>query len=400
MSSSLPLLFDASGPVPTAPAVIQQTLIGGVADTDPGYTANLPGGLIEDISSTDVAAIVVSDQARVDAVNNVTPYGSNAYVLAQLGVQFGLPQGLPVNGSAYVVFTGTAGYVIPPGFIVSDGVNQYRVVDGGTVGNSGTSQPIYVVAVSSGTFPIPAATITTTVTTVPSPYALTVTNPLAGVPAQSAETVGSYRSRMLTAYSSPVQGVNAQIKTNLYAVPGVSPRLVALRQNGIYWIVICGGGDAYQTAGAIYQGCSDIGLLSGSTINPARNITASIFDAPDSYNVIFVNPPQQIVTLAVIWNTTLANFTAGAAVNQFIINAGQAYTNSIIVGQPINLLQLQEQIQNAVAPVLAPSNLTTLQFAVTINGVPVSPTAGTSIISSDPESYFYVSPSGVTSVQG
>ena len=70
------------------------------------------------------------------------------------------------------------------------------------------------------------------------------------------------------------------------------------------------------------------------------------------------------------------------------------------MGQPINLLVLQEQVQAAIASVLAPINLTTLQFVVTINGFPVSPTAGTSIIPSDPESYFYISATGATSAQG
>ena len=141
-------------------------------------------------------------------------------------------------------------------------------------------------------------------------------------------------------------------------------------------------------------------MLTGSATT-IRNITASIYDAPDSYNIIYVNPPQQTLTIACTWNTaTLANFTAAASVNQLIILAEQAYGNSIIVGQPINLLVLQEQVQAAIASVLAPINLTTLQFVVTINGFPVSPTAGTSIIPSDPESYFYISATGATSAQG
>jgi len=79
--------------------------------------------------------------------------------------------------------------------------------------------------------------------------------------------------------------------------------------------------------------------------------------------------------------------------------AVQSYINGITVGQPINLLVLQEVVQTAIASVLDPINLTTLQFVVTINGSVASPTAGTSIIPSEPESSFFVSPTGVTSVQ-
>jgi hypothetical protein len=210
----------------------------------------------------------------------------------------------------------------------------------------------------------------------------------------------AYRSRVLEAFAVSIQGTLSYLKTLLLALPGVSPRLVSVRQSGSSWQVICGGGDPFQIAGAIYAGVSQIGLLAGSSISSLRNVTVSIYDAPDTYTIVYVSPPQQTVTVAVTWNTTLANFTASALVNQYIVGAVQAYTNSILVGQPINLLMMTEQIQLAIAPVLAPNNLTTLQFAVTINSVPVSPTAGTSVIASDPESSFYISASGATSVQG
>jgi hypothetical protein len=53
-----------------------------VAAEVPDYTANLPGSLIEDISSTDVQALATIDQARVDAINSFSPYGANAFALA------------------------------------------------------------------------------------------------------------------------------------------------------------------------------------------------------------------------------------------------------------------------------------------------------------------------------
>ena len=400
MSSSLPLLFTASGPIATPPATLLQNLLAAVEAQVPGYTANLPASLIDDISGTDVGALTTIDQARVDAVNNVSPYGANPYILAMLGQQFGLPQGLAANGSSYVVFTGSPGYVIPAGFLVGDGTNQYAIQDGGTIATNGLSPSLYVVATNSNTFAIPAGSITQVITSVPSPYTLTVTNALAGVPAQAPETVESYRARLLQAFNVAISGTQAYLKTLLLAVPGVSPQLVAVRQQGIYWQVICGGGDPYLVAGAIYSGVSTVGLLTGSSISTARNVVVSLFDAPDIYQVTYINPPQQIVTLAITWNTQLANFTAGPAVNQYMIGAGQAYINSIAVGQPINLLVLQEQIQAAVSSVLPAANLTTLQFVITINGVQQQPAAGTSIIVGDPESYFYVSPSGVTAVQG
>lgn len=401
--SGTPLLFGPEGPVATPPATLNAALIAGVAATNPDYTANLPGTLIEDISSTDTGALVVIDQARVDTVNSVTPYAANPYVLAMQGTMLGVPQGLPANGSVLLVFTGTPGYVISPGFTSTDGTNQYVVPngtgDGGTVASGGTSQPIFAVATVSGIFPIPAGSVTAIVTSVPSPYTLTVTNPLAGVPAEAAETAESYRSRILVANQVTMTGTAAYLKTLLMALPGVSPRLVSVLQNGIGWEIICGGGDPFQTAGAIYQSGIIPGLLVGS-MTTIRNVTVSIFDAPDTYSITYVNPPSQVTTVAALWNTILTNFTATASVNQLMIGAIQAYVNGITVGQPMNLLVMQEQIQAAVSSVLSPINLTTLQFTVTINGVPVAPTAGTSVIASDPESYFTASPTAVTAVQG
>lgn len=471
-STSLPLIMSAAGPQPTPPATLQATLIANVAATNPGYTANLPGSLIEDISSTDVGALTIIDQARVDAVNSVTPYGANAYILNQLGYQFGLPQGQPTNASVYLVFSGPAGYAIPAGFTVSDGTYQYAVQDGGVIGSSGATGQLYAVATQAGTWAIPANTVTQIITSVPSIYSVNVTNPNAGTPGTIAgETVDSYRSRVLLAGQVTSTGTAAYLKTLLYAISGVQQQLVSVRQVGSSYQIICGGGDAYAAANAILTAIPNISLLqgsaltissisvatnavvgfslnhnlsvggaftitgatpsaynatytvtavnsptsvttnvnssafgaysSGATLTPnPRNVSATIFQEPDSYTIAFVNPPQQTVVVTATWNTTLSNFTAANAVAQLAAPAIQNYINGIYVGQPINLLEMTADFQAAVASVLPAVNLTTLQFAVTINGVTVSPSAGTSIITGDPESYFYCTATGVTVTQG
>jgi len=399
--SGFPLLFTAAGPVPTLPATLNAALIALVAAEVPGYTAELPGSLIEDMSSTATGALVTIDQARVDAVNNVAPGTANPYILAQEGAMFGIPQGLPSNASALVTFTGTAGFVIPPGFLVSDGTNQYAIQDGGAIATGGTSSALYAVCTNSNTFAIPVNTVTQIVTSVPSPYnTMTATNLVAGVPAQAAETIESYQSRLLQAFAVTTSGTQAYLKTLLRAVPGVSSRLVSVLQNtGTTFEVIVGGGDPYQVAQAIYAGVSNVGMLAGSATT-ARNVTVSIYDTPNTYSIVFVSPPSQVTTLAIVWNTTLVDFTAGLTFNQLAIPAAYSYLNSIPVGQPINELVLDQIIQAAVAPVMSAANLTTLTFAFTINGSSVVPSTGTSIIPGDPESYFSASLSAITCVQG
>ena len=109
MSDFPPLVMGPQGAVPQTPSQILAQLLALVSATRPGYTANLPGSLIEDISSTDVYAISQQDQSRVEYINDITPYGANAFILNQQGQMLGIPQGTSTNTSVLVVFSGPAG---------------------------------------------------------------------------------------------------------------------------------------------------------------------------------------------------------------------------------------------------------------------------------------------------
>src|SRR5262249_31037821 len=147
MATDIPVVVTSAGPQPTAPAVLRTALLTGVASTNPGYTATLPGSLIEDISSTDVGALVVCDTARVDSINSISPYASNDFTLSQLGQIYigpGAAPGVPTNTSVLVVFTAVdddssplPGLLIDVGFTVSDGVYQYVVQDAGVTKSEG-----------------------------------------------------------------------------------------------------------------------------------------------------------------------------------------------------------------------------------------------------------------------
>lgn len=467
--TNIPLVMTTAGPAATPPSTLYANLINYVSTQSPGYTV-LPGGLIDDISGTDLGAMIAMDQARVDAVNSVTPYGANAFLLAQLGAQFGIKQGVSSNGSVFVQFTGPAGYVFQPGFLVSDGSNQFALQEGGVIQTGGTSPLLFAVATNSGTFAIPANTVNQIVTSVPSAYSISVTNTEAGTPATTAESPQAYRARVLQAGIVASTGTSAYVNTLLQAITGVQPRLVSINQVTGGWQIVCGGGDPYSVATAILQGVPDIAALQGSQLavtgmaaaNPVvittnlnhgfqvgqtvtvtgatpiaynrsytvasvtattittttngssfgsytggailtpnpRNVSVSLFQNPNTYSINFVNPPQQVVTVAVTWNTTLPSFTAGTSVAQLAAPAIQSYVNSVYVGQPLNLLEMTAVFQNAVSSVIAPQNITTLQWAVTINGITASPAAGTSIIASDPESYFSASATAITITQG
>lgn len=400
---TLPVVMTASGPVPNAPAALNSDLIATVQAEDADFTANLPGLLLEDLTSTGTAMLSQMDQARVDAINSVTPYGANSFILAQQGTMLGIPQGQPTNTSVLEVFSGETiqGYVIVPGLVVSDGTYQYVIQSGGVILSTGQSTPLLAVASQSGTWSVPAGSVNQIATSLPSPYntALTVTNPVAGTPATTVESPQAYRARIMQAQQIAGQGTPSYLTTLLQATPGVTPRLVSVLQNTFGWEVLCGGGDPYAVAYAIYRGTIDLSTIVGSTTT-ARNVNVTIIDSPNTYTLTYVNPPQQVTTVQAVWNTNLPNFTAGAQVNQLGAPAIQNYINSIIVGQPMNLNAMSSAFETAIASVLPVANLSALTFTVFVNGSVVTPEAGTELIPGDPESYFEAAATGVTVNQG
>jgi hypothetical protein len=329
--STIPTVVTIDGLQPQSPTALQAQLIAAVTAEVPGYTADLPGSLIDDISGTDVAAISLCDQARVELVNSLTPYGANQFILNQLGVQAGIPPNTVTNTSVYVTAVGTPGYVIDAGFILSDGTNQYILQN---TSISGTTQPLYFVSTTPGSFAVPPDTVTELVTSLPTGVVLTFSNALAGIPGQAAETVESYRSRVIQAQSSTAQGMTTNLRTQLQAVSGVVSRLVSvIQQTGGGWAVICGGGDPYQVANAIFLGLFDISTLVGSALaitamteaNPVV-ITTNLnhgYVAGNTFIVAGATPSAYngTYTVASVTPTTITTTTNGSAFGAYVSGA-------------------------------------------------------------------------------
>jgi hypothetical protein len=479
-----PVVMTTAGVLPTPPATLLAQLIqlvtygtdptgAQVMQPDPGYTAGLPGSLIEDISSTDTAACILMDQARVELINSMTPFGANAFLLNLLGQMFGIPAGQDTNMSVPVIFTGTVNFILQTGLQVSDGSYTYVLTQAGVVGSGGTSLPLTAVATVPGVWAIPENSVTEIVTSIPGAITLSVNNPTAGSGGTIQETEQEYRLRVLHAQLMTCQGTPDFIKTLLMAVPGVVAQQVGLQLVGGLMKVICGGSnpDPGQIAGAIYLGATDVGLLTGSTMtvesvtqaNPGvvttllnhgyatgqvvsfatmggmtaldtgtytiivltettfsigynttsigpytgggvvspnlRNNAETINDYPDNYVIPWVTPPQQIVTVGLVWNAASA-YESGTVLSQAAQGAIIAYINAIPVGAPINVLAMQEAVQAAVQNLLPLSQLSRMVWTIEINGIDISPESGTYLYAGDPESYFFTSTAYVTVVQG
>lgn len=396
-------IITTSGATPSSPAELNAELLAGAVARAPGLTADLPGSLIEDMSSTATGALIIQDQAAVDLINSISPLTANEFILKQLGLVYGVRPGMGSNTSVFVTFHGSPGFVVNIGFIVGDGTHQYVVQDPAIIsgpGPVGSSENTFCLAVDAGTWAVPPDTVTQTITSVPEGFTLTCTNPATGVPGGDPQTVGQYQAQVIQAGQAVATGVSTLVKTALENVPGVQARLIAFRQTGGGWQVIVGGGDPYQVANAIFQSMFNILDLVGAATHGATE-TIAINDFPDTYEIVYVVPAQEAVGLVITWETiATANFVSPAIVTALVQPAMVAYINSIAVGQPISLLNLRSVFIAAVQDSIPESAISVLAFVVTIDSVVTNPPTGGELISGDPESFFFTAAADVAVVQG
>lgn len=391
--SDFPVVVTQSGAQPTPPQVLLSKLISNVAAEVPGYTANLPPALITDLASTATGALALIDNAMVDLINSVTPYGANVPLLNQLGGIYGVPQGVGSNTAVFVVFKGSPGFVIPRGLMVSDGNYQYSVQHNSIVPNSGQSDPVYCVADTPGSWAVPVGSVTQIVTSIPQTISLTCTNTTAGIAGQDAQLEQDYRAQVMQAGMFAVQGAPDALKTALAKVLGVQSNLIAYRQVSLgKWAVIVGGGDSYAVAQAIYEAVPDVSMLTKDVNDPSGNVPASVTvtinDYPDSYPVPYITPTSEMVEIILTWNTSAQNYVDPASISFVSVAPLVNYVNAIAVGQPINVYQLQSVFQAAVASTVNIAQLSLIEIEVAINGVVIPPQEKTGLIFGDSYSYF------------
>lgn len=266
--SDLSVSYDAAGPVPKTSEELRADLVSRATELSPGITTDLPGSLIEDIVSTDVGALIIADQIRVDLINSVGPLKANMYMLNLLAQQSGVSdQKTEGSTTVPVVFGGPAGFPIPQGFLVGDGTYTYQVADVTVINASGFSAMVTAIATNTGSWAVPAGTVNQIQTSLPSEITLTCTNPVAGTPGSAKETDYEFRERVWEGQMSTVQGYPGFIRQKLTDLSNVQARLVSVVQSGNSWIVMCGGGDIYEMAGAIYKSAGDISRLKGTDLN-------------------------------------------------------------------------------------------------------------------------------------
>ena len=457
----------------TSPAVLAAEALAVAEVLAPGITS-LPANLIGDMNATSTGALSIINSAFVDLVNSISPYTANPTILYQLGNVYGVQQGIGSNTQVEVIFTGTVGFVINVGFVVSDGTYQYTVQDATIVGTGGTTTSTYCLATQAGTWAVPANTVTQLITSVPAGITLTVTNPTQGIPGQPAQSLTDYQVQVIQAGRAVATGLPTLLRTALGNVSGVVRNQVAIRSVSGGWEILVGGGDPYAVANAIYQSLFNIndlqgtqafvgaGYISGTTLtitavtsgtigvgftvygagvlastivtaaSPTSPYTGtggvgtyevsltqtvgsvgspitintggtteviSIDDFPDSYDITFVRPVAQSVSITVNWETIAGtNFVSNSVVASLVTQPLIDYINAIYVGQPISTLELQTVFVAALAGTILPTNLSSLTFVVIIDGQEISPSVGpppSVLIFGNTEGYFTITTADV-----
>lgn len=214
--SDLSVSYDAAGPVPKTSEELRADLVSRATELSPGITTDLPGALIEDIVGTDVGALLIADQIRVDLINSVGPLKANKYLLNLLAQQAGIsPQKTEGSTTVPVTFSGPAGFVIPQGFLVSDGTYTYQIADATVVLSSGVSSMVTAIATNTGSWAVPVGSVNQIITSLPSDITLACTNPVAGTPGGTPETNYEFRERVWEGQMSTVQGYPGFIRQKL-----------------------------------------------------------------------------------------------------------------------------------------------------------------------------------------
>lgn len=266
--ADLTVSYDENGPVPKTSDELRTMLVDEATALAPGLTTTLPGSLIEDMASTGTGGLISADQMRVDTLNSVGPNSANLALLTLQAQQYGIPaQKAQGTTTVPVTFTGTPNYLIPAGFLVSDGTYQYSINEPVLIPPSGTTIAVTATGTQSGTWVVSVGSVTTLITSFPDNITLTVTNLVAGTAAPAAETNYEFRARVWDAGMFTVQGYPGALRTALTSVDNVDTRQVSVVQRSGGFVVMAGGGDTYQQAMAIYKAGGDFTRLLGSTLS-------------------------------------------------------------------------------------------------------------------------------------
>lgn len=291
--------------------------------------------------------------------------------------------------------------MVPKWFTVSDGNHQYQVQNNIVIPSGGQTDPVYCLALDSGSWAVPAGSVTQIITSVPASISLSCTNISAGLPGAAEQPEWSYRGQVMQSGMSTAQGVPAFLKAMLRKVPGVKENLISYRQISVgRWAVIVGGGDTFDVAAAIYQSIPDISVLTVDVAAEGEtqpdSVTVTIQDYPDNYSIPYIIPSSQMVNVILTWNTTTYNIVNPDTVASMAVPKIIEYINNLAVGEPVNIYQLQTIFLIVMSSMTNPTQVSLIDVEIGINGEIVEPAPETDLVFGDKYGYFTTDAAHIT----
>lgn len=132
--------------------------------------------------------------------------------------------------------------------------------------------------------------------------------------------------------------------------------------------------------------------------NP-RNLTATLLDGTDRYDIPFIRPLQQKVRLIVHWQTSSVNIIDNDAATRLCAPNLADYINSLSVNEPINIMQLSTAFEAALLKIIPGNLITELSFELYLNDILTLPSPKGTTIAGDPQSYFTITPADISLVR-
>lgn len=239
--------------------------------------SNLPSSIQNNL--IDESAIIVNEfeDMIVNLMNGISPAYANDFIIEQLGSAFGIKRKNKAKQNVMLEFEGLAGVIIPAGTQVGSADGQYTFstitqgiikADGKAIINA-EAEDYYDKIIDANTLNV----MITNILNVNS-----VNNLNASSEPILEENFSDYRTRVQNRMKANRNGTAATLYDNLLNVKGVSSRLITYRLDSklidgarLYTMeVVCGGGDDYEVAEAIFN---SLLLTESLTSAPSDNDT-------------------------------------------------------------------------------------------------------------------------------
>ena len=159
------------------------------------------------------------DEAIVASANALSLTHAAGRQLDDLGSILGINRYQAARSTVTITATGTAGLVVPTGFRVSDGTNEFETIESETIGAGGTVD-IDARAVEFGAIEAAAGSIDTVITQLAG--FTSVTNANAATPGRLRETDFDYRQRYRSRVGLNASGTLEAIRAAVSSVPNVT----------------------------------------------------------------------------------------------------------------------------------------------------------------------------------